>query len=540
VNSAGDVVATVLFPSGCDSAIVLYHQGQPPKVLDTGCAISITDRAFANNGDVIYFLENNGNHFYIHHADGTRTLVVQRGDPIGSSVVGSLGRAMLKANGSAAVLEIYPAGSSGQLWFWNGSTFQEMAAAGGFVSVGAVTNYDFPVESGTGEIYCRLTLTTGPAVTHYTSGTWKLVAQANTIVGNTQLWWFYQISAAGSDGSIAVLADSASGTSVLRLTSGNPDHLAAVQSSNNVTQLAGGGSGVIDSGLIAGKPGVYLLASGKSPSPLLSPGWQVPTPGNVSFQWDNVPERGLASSPLMRQPGDQLVRVNAGALQAVAGTGVSAGGDVVNWLGSVVTSPDGKNAVFSANTSGNNAFLNAHDGRVDLIGDITNHPILTGGQKVSWIDPNWSGPFAMNTNQFVALANVGSQSTLMRLDLAAAQVTPIITLQQPSPAGAAYNWVSSAAIDTAGDVAFYGGLTDGNSALFLWKNGQVQKLLRTGDASLQGGQVSGISNSVWFAGSNVVDLVWYQNTGSKIQMFDGTAWTLVATSGTVLGSGRTI
>lgn len=399
-------------------------------------------------------------------------------------------------------------------------------------------NFNFPVESATGEIYCLDYLSNGPVVLHYSKGTWNIVAQANTTVGTTQLYWLYQIGAAGADGSIAVLADSPNGTGVFSLNSGNAQLLLSVQSSSNVTQLAGAGSGVYDAGRMFGTPGVYRLTPG-GPQQVLAAGWQLPSSGTASLLWDNIPERSSSSNPVVRQPGDNIARIVSGALQPIVTPGSRVGGDLVYWLGSAVTSPDGKNVVFSANTDGNNAFMNAHDGRVDLIGDISNHLIPVAGQTINWIDPNWSGPFAMNANQqFVAMGNTGSTTSLFLLGLTASHNQAIAATGRPSPGGPAYNWFNQAAIDAAGDVAFPSGLADGTTGLFLYKNGQVQQLLRTG-SRLQGKVLSGIG-TVQFAGSKLVDYVWYQNGGSAIQAFDGTAWTPVVSQGDLLASGRSI
>jgi hypothetical protein len=244
----------------------------------------------------------------------------------------------------------------------------------------------------------------------------------------------------------------------------------------------------------------------------------------------------------MRQPGDGLARVSSGALQAVARAGLVAGADTVNWVGPGVTSPDGANTVFSANTSGGNAFINVQGGKVSLTGDITNHQITVDGLKITWIDPNWSGPFAMNSNQqFVAMVNAGNITSLVRVDLTGATSQIVARLQWPSPAGPAYTWINPAAIDAAGNVVFLASLADGSSGLFLWKNGQVQKLVRTGELGLQGNApVSGISNIFQFAGSKVAALVWYQNAGAILQIFDGTKWTPLIAQGQPLASGRSI
>jgi len=245
-------------------------QSQPPAVLDRGCNIGITDRALANNGDVIYFLENNGNHFYVHHAAGGRTSVVQRGDKFsGSLAVGNLNRAAFTSTG-AAILEILPVGALWQFWRWNCSSFEKLGAAGDSSNFGTITSIDFPVETADGTLYSRIGFNDGRVrAMKYGGGSWSLVAPCCSKLGNTQLGWSYQISAAGQDGSIAVVADSNNGAGVFRLTESDPDVLAVVSSWSNVTQLAGAATGVFDAGLISATPAVYKLASGTAPAPLL-------------------------------------------------------------------------------------------------------------------------------------------------------------------------------------------------------------------------------------------------------------------------------
>lgn len=540
VNSAGDVVAAVQFPAEwCDSALVLYHQGNPPALLDAGCNIGITDRALGNNGDVVYFLENNGNHFYIHHSDGTRSLILQRGDSLpGSLVVANLNRAELTSTG-AAILEVYPVGGKQQFWSWNGSSFTRLYGLDDQATNGRITNIDLPVESGTGDLYGLVTQSDGPVrVMRYAAGAWTIIAQANSKVGNTQLWWLFRIGVVGKDSSIAVLADSPNGTGVFRLTAGNAELLASVQSSSNVNQIVGGASGVYLAGAISGTAAVYKLASGSAPAPLLSAGWQLPSPVTNSFLWDSVPERASGANPLMRQPGDVLARAGQSSA-AVVMPGSTVGGDSVVSLGPAATSPDGKSTVFVALTGVGTALMHAHDGRVDLIGDTGPNSFSAGGQKVNWIDPNWPSPYMMNgSQQFIAMANTGPTS-LWRFDLGTSQIQRIVTLQQPTPAGSSYNWISQAALDAAGNAAFLANLTDGSQALFLWTNGQTQKLLRTGETGLGGNQITGLTG-VQFAGQKVVVNVGYKNLGNTVQAFDGANWTPVVAQGDALSFGRTV
>jgi hypothetical protein len=439
-----------------------------------------------------------------------------------------------------AILEVYPVGGAQQFWSWNGSSFTRLYGVGDQATNGRITNIDLPVESGTGDLYGWVVQSDGPVrVMRYAASGWTIIAQSNTKVGNTQFWWLYRIGAAGKDGSIAVLADSPNGTSVFRLTAGNPELLANVQSQTNVNQIVGGASGVYLAGAISGAAAVYKLASGSTPAPLLSAGWQLPSPVTASFLWDSVPERASAANPLMRQPGDVLARAGQSSA-AVAAPGSSVGGDSVISLGPAVTSPDGKSTVFVASTGAGPALMHAHDGRVDLIGDTSpNSGFNAGGQKVTWIDTNWPSPYMMNgSQQFLAMASTGPIS-IWRFDLGTSQIQRIATLQSPTPAGSSYSWINQAALDAAGNAAFVASLTDGSQALFLWTNGQVQKLLRTGEPGLGGNLINGFSG-VQFAGKKVIVNVGYRNIGNTVQAFDGTNWTPVVSQGDALSSGRTV
>jgi hypothetical protein len=184
--------------------------------------------------------------------------------------------------------------------------------------------------------------------------------------------------------------------------------------------------------------------------------------------------------------------------------------------------------------------MHAHDGRVDLIGDTSpNSGFNAGGQKVTWIDTNWPSPYMMNgSQQFLAMASTGPIS-IWRFDLGTSQIQRIATLQSPTPAGSSYSWINQAALDAAGNAAFVASLTDGSQALFLWTNGQVQKLLRTGEPGLGGNLINGFSG-VQFAGKKVIVNVGYRNIGNTVQAFDGTNWTPVVSQGDALSSGRTV
>jgi hypothetical protein len=540
VNSSGDVVAVVQFPAEwCDNALVLYHQTQPPVVLDAGCYISITDRALANNGDVIYLLESNGNHYYIHHANGSRTLLLQRGDRLsGSLTVGSLGRSMLTSTGSA-ILEVYPVGGSGQLWMWSGSSFQKMVGLNDSLPMGLITSYNFPVETGKGEIYTLLQAVNSPVtVVHYSGGTWTPVVQAGNAFGGTQFWWFYQISAAGADGSVAVVADSPNGSGVFRLSGGSVTLLSKVTSWGAVNQLAGGATGVFCAGLISAAAGIYELTGGL-PAAVVSAGWPLPANGNLSLIWDSVPERGSATNPLMRQPGDGLVRVGSSVPQTVLSPGGAAGSDSVLSLGGVASAPDGNHVAVSAMTNAGPGLLLAHDGQVSLIGDTNSNFFKAGGQRVNWLDTGGSSPYDMNANQqFLAMVWTGGGG-LWRFDQTTSQSVNVIYQGMTSAGGGAgYGWVPQAAIDPSGNVAFIASLNDGKQGLYLWTNGAVQKLLRTGDTGLLGATVTGISG-VQFAGTRVIARVNYPTT-TIIESYDGTKWSSLVAQGSALSFGRSI
>jgi hypothetical protein len=546
VNASGDVVAVAqIAAEWCDSALVFYHQAQPPAVLDRGCNISITDRALADNGDVIYFLENNGNHFYIHHAGGNRTVVIQRGDSLpGSPAVANLGRAGFTSSG-AAILEIYPAGKPQQFWRWNGSSFEKLVAANDPSPYGTINNMDFPVESA-GALYALIRYSDNKArVMKYASaGNWTLVAQCCTILSGTQVGWFYAMIPAGLDGSLAVVADSYNGNSnstyVFRLTAAAPDRLANVSSWSNVTQLAAAATGLFDLGSISGAPGVYKLASGAAPTPTIAVGGRLSASVTASLLWDNLPERASTSSPLVRLPGDSIARVSQGAAPLVA-PGAAVGGNTIYSLGNVVAGADGKTAILSAQTSGGPSLIQLADGVPSLIADNSAHQINTPFGQLTWFDTNGS-PFAMNANkQFVAMANTSTYAALWRFDLSGSQVQVqrIAVMQQPSPAGSNYNWISSAAVDASGNVAFVSGLADGSVGLCLWSNGQAQKLLRTGEPGLNGQPVANLW-TIQFAGKKLIARVGYPSSSGSIQAFDGAAWTAVVSQGDTLSFGRTI
>ncbi|PWU03021.1 MAG: hypothetical protein C5B51_19960 [Terriglobia bacterium] len=537
VNTAGDVAATVQFPAEwCDTALVLFHQNQSPLLLDNACNITITDRALSNTGDVVYSVGQNGSRAYVRRADGTRIQVLQNGDKIsGSLTVGSVGRAALTSTG-AAILEVYPVGAAQQFWRWNGSSFEKLAALNDFLINGRITQMDFPVESGTGEIYSRIFQSDGPGrVMHYTGGTWTQVAQQNTKLGNTQIWWIHQVSPAGRDGSMAIMADSSIGTSIFRLTTGDPELLAGVSFWSNVNQLAGAGSGLFLAGSLSGTPAVYKLGSGSTPAALLSSGWRIPSTMTASLLWDSVPDRGSATNPLLRMPGNALAR--AGQSSPIVAPGSSAGGVTVFSTGNVVTSPDGKNAAFTAITNAGPAIFAVRDGRVDLIAD-TNANALTGdGQKVTWI----SDVYAMNTRgQLLVMANTGSYGSLWRFDPGSTQLQRIASMQQPSPAGPAFNWVNQTALDASGNAAFTAALADGSQALFLWNGGQLQKLLRTGESGPQGAPISGLANMVQFSGKRLIARFQYRTGGDFIQAFDGDHWTSLVSAGDTLSTGLSI
>ena len=548
VNAQGDVLARLQFLSDPWDALLLYPNGDPdsgPRIVplpNQYCCADTDFRGLGEDGEMAFGAFGTGANVLFRGKDGSFQLLATQNDDLpGFGSADWVGGAAIYRPGEV----VFQANRSNRQGYfhWDGQQIRKIYATGDSVLDRNVRGGQTPIQTAAGEFYAYMHGDDFQQIARLSGGGWSKVIRSGERLGGFEIHGVNQLFDVRGD-AVLLDANTDQGSGAFRLEGGR---LTAV--ARNGDSPANGEWRWIrqaffrpqGGAIIAGNQGAALWriarVSDSGETTLAQSGHSLSEPGSTSLNWQNLVAGGTTGNRVFVASSGALVRVGKDSLESLlAPGGALPGGRVLIWLNGHASNHRGDLALIADTDRGHGLYL-WRDGSpivVAVPGAAVKAP--DGGEL-----HGFGRPLAVNDRGQIAAWSGFDQGVGLLLYSKDALVAESLMLSgAAAPGGGAYQYADQVALDGNGRAVFQNSPSGGPSALFLWENGQVRKILQIGDEGPSGQIVSQFPGELQASADEFYAMLGYGEFGEKreIAAFDGDRWRSVVSTAeqTSLGS----
>ena len=549
INQQGDVLAPFFFFTHPWAALFLFPGADPdsePRIIPAPsgycCLVAESVRALGADGEMAFAAHNEmGRHLFFRGKDGGSQLIATGSDLPDFGSADWIGAAAIYRPGEV-VFAAHRADSQGY-FHWDGQQIRKIYATGDLVLDRRVHGGWTPIQTASGDFYAFMYGEGFSQIVRLSGGGWSKVISSGERVDGFDIHGPHQLFDA-RDSAVLFGADTEQGSGAFRLEDGRLTHVARYGGSvaNGEWQWISHAflrpqGGVIVSGNQGAALWRVARVDDSSDATLVQSGQSLNEPAPTSLNWQNLVVGGAAGNRVFVSSSGALVRVGNDSLETLLGPGQILPGESVSVFMRAHASNLRGDIAFTADTDRGPGLYQWRDGSAVAVAGPGTAVKAPDGSEFHWFDI----PLAVNDRgETAAWTGFDAGQALLLYSPSASSAEILMAFGQTAPGGGNFEFARQAAIDGAGRVVFQAQLSGGSSALFLWENGQVKKILQIGDQGPRGEVVTQFRGELRASADEFYMMLIHGEFGEtqEIAAYDGDRWRSVVATGeqTTFGS----